>query len=373
MADNDEELDDMSMEELNALEEAVMQRDDGRRPATQTIPEMMIRLALTPAQAHKLRRDPTTCLVIKAPTADWVTPLARAGRRLGNWTFVHAVSEAPRKYARPDTVADQTVTYLADGRRVLGVTHDLGHLPTAMVASADILLAIDPPDDEILRQAIKMATGRMPRSMPAGISQGLDFGEICGAIRTGSSAKACVERLIAAGKSKAKTDPGLAAVPDLQALYGYGPAMDWAQALITDLDAWRAGTLDFSAIERTVVLASEPGLGKTTFARSLAKSAGIPFFPTSVSQWFSNSPGYLDSIIKQIDELFATAAAVAPACIFLDEVEGIPSRSNSDRNSSWWIPVVGHILSRITERVISIDLFGPIGPDTPVKLTRVRS
>lgn len=347
MADNDEELDDMSMEELNALEEAIMRRDDDRRPATQTIPEMMIRLALTPAQAHKLRRDPTTCMLIKAPTADWVAPLARAGKRLGTWQFVHAVSDAPRRYSRPDTVADQAVANLADGRRVLGVTHDLTYLPVAMVASADILLSIDQPDDEILRQAIKMATGRMPRSMPVGISLGLDFGEICGAIRTGSSAKACVDRLIAAGKSKTKTDPGLAAVPDLQALYGYGPAMDWAQALITDLDAWRAGKLDFSAIERTVVLASEPGLGKTTFARSLAKSAGIPFFPTSVSQWFANSPGYLDSVIKQIDELFAAAAAVAPACIFLDEIEQIPSRSNPDRNASWWIPVVGHMLLKL--------------------------
>lgn len=32
----------------------------------------------------------------------------------------------------------------------------------------------------------------------------------------------------------------------------------------------------------------------------------------------------------------------------------------------------GDILSRITERLIAIDLFEPIGPDTPVKLTRAR-
>ncbi|WP_350151185.1 AAA family ATPase [Devosia sp. RR2S18] len=54
-------------------------------------------------------------------------------------------------------------------------------------------------------------------------------------------------------------------------------------------------------------------------SRSLAKSAGIPLFSTSVSAWFANEPGYLDSAIKQIDQVFAEAAAVAPALLFIDE------------------------------------------------------
>ncbi|MVS98871.1 AAA family ATPase [Devosia marina] len=347
MADNDEELDDMSMEELNALEEAIIQRDDDRRSATHTIPELMVQKGLSPAQAKVLRRDYRICVVIQAPSSDWVAPLARACRRMGEWRYIHSVNEAPRRTISQDTITDQLTTYLSDGHRILAISHNLDYLPTSIVASADIVLKLGPPDDHIVREAIKAATRRTPRDMPDGIAQGLNYGEICGAIRTGSSAKRCVERLVAARNAVSKPASGLSDVPALENLHGYGKAMDWAQALITDLDAWRAGKLDFSAIERTVVLASEPGLGKTTFARSLAKSAGVPFFPTSVSQWFSNSPGYLDSIIKQIDELFATAAAVAPACIFLDEIESLPSRSSNDRHSSWWTPVVGHMLLKL--------------------------
>jgi len=216
----------------------------------------MIRQALSPEQALKLRRDRTTSVIIRAPSADWVAPLSKAANRLGGWKFVHHTSEPPRKTVRPDVVADQLVFALAIGGRILGVSQNLDYLPTAMVASADILLKIEAPDDDILRQAIKMTTGRMPRTMPAGVAQGLDYGEVCGAIRSGSSAKACVDRLIAARQAKSKTSPDLADVPALEHLHGYGAAMDWAQALVADIDAWRAGKLHFSAIERTVVLAS---------------------------------------------------------------------------------------------------------------------
>jgi ATP-dependent Zn proteases len=348
MADNDD-YDDISVEEMNAIDAEVMQSKSSHRPATHTLPELMIRLVLMPAHVARLRRDRSTSMVIQAPSAEWVDPLMRAAKRLGEWKFAHAASEPPRKSNHgTNTISDQAVSVMANGGRIIGVSQNLDYLPKSMTASADICIKIDHPDDELLRQAIKMATGRYPRSMPSGISQGLDYSDICGAIRTGSTAKACVERLVAASQAMSKVAPGLEDVPFVEELFGYGEELEgWAKALISDLNAWRAGKLDFSAIQRTAVLASEPGLGKTTFARSLAKSAALPFFPTSVSQWFANSPGYLDSIIKQIDELFAAAAAVAPALIFLDEVEGIPSRANTDRHSSWWIPVVGHMLLKL--------------------------
>lgn len=346
MADNDD-YEDMPLDEVATAETTVMSGTTSRRAATHSVPDMMIRLALTPEQEQKLRRDKTTTMVIKAPSLNWVGPLYRAGKALGDWKFSHSSLEAPRKSHHGDPATEQAIYAMSGGGRILGVSHNLDYLPKAMVASADIVLEIAPPDNEIVINAIKFATGRTPRSMPAQVSQGLDYGEVCGAIRVGSSAKACVERLIAAKKSKSKVTTKLPDVPPLAALHGYGAAMDWAQGLLSDLEAWREGKLDFSAIERTAVLASAPGLGKTTFARSLAQSAGLPFFPTSVSAWFSNSPGYLDSVIKQIDQVFAEAIAVAPAIIFLDEIEALPSRTTNDRNSSWWIPVVGHMLLKL--------------------------
>lgn len=347
MADNDDYEDDFYPEGMETDAE-VTSRKSSHRPPTDTLPELMIRLALMPAHVARLKRDRTTSMIIEAPSAEWVQPLLRAAKRLGEWQFAHSASEPPRKSMNGMTTSDQAVFVMANGGRIIGVTQNLDYLPKAMIASADIRLKIDHPDEVLIRHAIRMATGRSPRTFPPGLTNGLDFSEICGAIRTGSSAKACVERLIAASEGKSQAGPGLEDVPPVEELVGYGEELEgWAKALISDLNAWRAGRLDFSAIQRTAVLASEPGLGKTTFVRSLAKSAGLPFFPTSVSQWFANSPGYLDSIIKQIDQAFAEAAAVAPAILFLDEIETIPNRATLDHRADWWVPVVAHMLLKL--------------------------
>lgn len=356
MADNDD-FDDMSMEELNALELVVREQKTPQRAATHSLPDLMIRSALTAEQMMKLRRDRTACLIIEAPSSEWVQPLLSSAKRFFDWKFAHAAAEPPRKIARGDVAGEQAVFAMAGGGRILGVSQNLSYLPKAMTSSPDIVLKIEQPGDDLVREAIKLATGRSPRSMPNNVIRGLDYSEICGAIRTGSSAKACVDRLVTASKAKSIADPGLQDVPYMEDLHGYGQELEgWGKALIADLQAWRAGTLDFSAIDRTVVLASPPGLGKTTFARSLAKSAGVPFFATSVSTWFANGSGYLDSVIKQIDQVFAEAAEVGPAVLLIDELDGVPSRAglSADRSASWWTPVVGHILLKLDSAVSSI-------------------
>jgi len=356
MADN-EEYDDISVDEMNAIDAEVLGGNSPNPSATYNLAYLMIRSALTPAHIKQLRNDRTTCMIIEAPSSQWVTPLENAAKRLGQWKFVHSSKEAPRKSGHSEFSGDQATLALAAGGRVLGVSQNpTVYLPKSMTSSSDIFLKIDTPSNDVIRDVIKRATGRTPRTMPPGIATGLDYPEICAAIRVGSSAKACIERLVAASRSKSQVDPGLADVPPFEALHGYGvETMAWGTALISDLQAWREGKLEFSDIERTVVLASPPGLGKTTLARSLAKSAGIPLIATSVSSWFANSPGYLDSIIKQIDQVFADAAAVAPAILFLDEIEGIPNRATLSDRGDWWLPVIGHILLKLDSSISTVS------------------
>lgn len=344
MADNDDFDQDDYPGEVTTSVPPTLSTEPDHRPATHVLPELMIRSAFTPEQVTKLRRDRTTCVIIQAPSAGWVEALLRGGKLLGEWKFAHSATEPSRKSSR-DPAAEQAMFAMSQGGgRIIGVSQNLSYLPPAMLASADIALKISDPDDDMIRTAIKAATGRLPRSMPKDVASGLTYAEICGAIRMGSSAKACVDRLQAASQSKKTLDPILSDVPRLEDMHGYGDAMVWGKSLLADLAAWREGKIDFSVIQRTVVLASAPGLGKSTFARALAKSAGIPFVPTSVGSWFANGAGYLDSVIKQIDAVFTEAASKAPALLFLDECEGIPSRANLDRNASWWTPVVGHLL-----------------------------
>lgn len=350
MADNDnDEYNDHVLEQLEALETSLV-RPRQTRLATRVLPELMLNKAMTLKQQLQASRDTTISVVIEAPSRAWVEPLATAAKRLGSWKFVLTCTEPEKARYRNELPSDQAIQTLAAGGRTLGISQaPHAYLPPALVASADLYLVIKNPDDELIRAAIKLVTGRQPRSMPEGIADGLDYADICAALRLGSSAKACVERLAAAAQAKTASDPNLADVPELEKLNGYGPAMSWAQGVVADLAAWRRGELDFSAIERSVVLASPPGMGKSTLIRSLAKTARIPLIATSMSEWFANGPGYLDSVIKQIDQTFAQAAAVAPSIVFIDECEGIPNRGNldGDRSAAWWMPVVGHLLLKL--------------------------
>ena len=57
-----------------------------------------------------------------------------------------------------------------------------------------------------------------------------------------------------------------------------------------------------------------------------------------MSGWFATGTGHLDSVIKQIDLVFPSAAAKGPAIVFLDEIEGIPNRATMSER----MPIIGH-------------------------------
>lgn len=354
MADNDD-FDDDDLPEIAEPEGSPY------TAATKTLPQLTFISALTPREETEVRTATTMSLVVVVPSQEWIEPMIRAVRALGQWNQVYAgPSKTQSKWLHENAIETATQA-LASGGRTLAVAKDLDRLPDVVVRAADLIVTIDGPSDFVIRQTIKAATGKFPRGMAHNVADRLNFPEICAAIRIGSTPKRCVERLIASAATQAVPDPSLASVPSIDQLHGYGEAMVWAEELRTDLNAWRRGEIDFSAIDRNVVLASEPGLGKSTFVRSLAKSLGIPLFATSVSQWFANSPGYLDSVIKQIDEVFSAAASAAPAVVFLDEIEAIPNRATIQGRGDWWIPVVGHILltldsaiSGVTSRLIVV-------------------
>jgi cell division protease FtsH len=320
------------------------------RTASELLPQALIENAIGMEGIARIQETKAFCLVVQAPSPDWVAPLHRYLKSAGKyWDFHHSKSAAPRARSPQEDVAiEQATRALTSGGRCLGVSHQLNYLPPAMVSAADMHLVLPPPNAKVVAAVIRAVTGRLPRKLEDQTIAALDFDEIASAIRSGSTAKACVDRLRAAAAKKVHHDKSIIDAPLLEDLHGYGKAKEWCEDLVADLEAWRRGEIPFTAISANVVLAGAPGVGKTTLMKSLARSAGVPLISTSVSAWFANSPGYLDSIIKQIDAVFAQARDAAPAILFLDELDAVPNRATiSPRGADWWLPVVTHLLTTL--------------------------
>jgi ATPase family associated with various cellular activities (AAA) len=129
----------------------------------------------------------------------------------------------------------------------------------------------------------------------------------------------------------------------IEALSGYGKAKDWALDLKADLDDYRATILTWSELSTKLLLSGPPGTGKTTFARALCNSLQVPLVVTSVSTWLQGS--HLNNVIDKMSKTFVEARAMAPAILFIDEIDGIGKRQPAEREySDYWNAVVNKLL-----------------------------
>ena len=73
-------------------------------------------------------------------------------------------------------------------------------------------------------------------------------------------------------------------------------------------------------IPRGVLLAGEPGTGKTLLARAVAGEAGVPFFSSSASEFVEAVVGVGAARVR---DTFKNAKAAAPAILFIDELDAV--------------------------------------------------
>jgi SpoVK/Ycf46/Vps4 family AAA+-type ATPase len=129
----------------------------------------------------------------------------------------------------------------------------------------------------------------------------------------------------------------------VETLSGYGRAKDWALDLKADLNDYRASILAWSEMSTKLLLSGPPGTGKTTFARALCNSLQIPLVVTSVSTWLQG--GHLNDVIDRMSKTFVEARAMAPAILFIDEIDGIGKRQPAEREyADYWNTVVNKAL-----------------------------
>ncbi|WP_440657753.1 AAA family ATPase [Ensifer adhaerens] len=111
----------------------------------------------------------------------------------------------------------------------------------------------------------------------------------------------------------------------VEKLAGYGAAGDWASDLVADLRHWRNGDVPWSDLDAGLLLSGPPGVGKTLFARSIAKSCGAAFVACSLAQW--QSRGHLGDMLAAMRATFHEAAGRTPCVLLIDEFDSIGDRT----------------------------------------------
>lgn len=215
------------------------------------------------------------------------------------------------------------------------------HLPRDLMRAAEHHLVLGDIDETVIALVIDAVTGRpLDRSIDPELVRAVDVSDLRLAVRRHLTPEECLQRLDTMVRNKGSFDHS---GPRLEDLSGYGVAKDWGLHLAADLAAYRRGDLDWASIDKGLLLDGPPGVGKTQYAKALARSAGVPLVATSVAEW--NAVNYLSGTLQAMRATFAQARKLAPAILFIDELDGISDRARLQGDYvEYWSQIVNLLL-----------------------------
>lgn len=314
-----------------------------RKDAESCIIDAALEFAISGDVRARVASSEIMVAVVNVPGAEWVRPVEqRLNRLLGNRWFTIARDGSNKSRDKATVGNGEVASAIAQERCVAGIAPLTSMLPSSLVAAADFTIEIGYPDAAVIARAVGDYVGEaahLAETLPGRV----DLSELVTAFRPGSSATQIFERIRrTAAPGTSSMEQGL---PSLEGAVEYGEARQWGLAAVSDFREYQAGRLSWGTIESSAIFFGAPGLGKTYFARILAQALGIPLIATSIADLFSTSAGYLDSVIKATNDVFAKAESAAPCLLFLDELDALPGRQNLDeRSGSWWTPVIANFL-----------------------------
>lgn len=228
----------------------------------------------------------------------------------------------------------------------------------AFIASAEGVVVLDPVDRAVLKGAFMSYVKRSPEPEDLDLIATLPLGLIDSVIAQDRSVARCVgiaKRLLAAIAAESldtATDAGNAAQvqttdgPRLEDMSGLGEVGEWGSDLVRDLGDYRAGAISWTDVDRGVLIAGPPGVGKTMFAGALARSCGVPIHVHSCARW--QARGHLGDLLKAMAAAFNEARKTAPCILFLDEMDAFGSRTDpGDQYAAYSRQVIDGLLEHL--------------------------
>lgn len=319
--------------------------DNPLRPdAAETLARLSLEAALTRSSRAALKRHPNVS-IIKVPHADYTGVLPKMLKRMQDAPVIKTVTEKLRQGGVYHRIGGDMLDVLREGRSLLFISQDPEEvLDEAVLAVADLTIALPAPNPAMLRQLINAVTGGRARNVTGQMAM-LPLKVITTAVRQELTAGQCVSNLQRAVDRQAK--PETSSVPVLSNLPLTASVQAWTNQIVLDLAGVKAGDL----LPKELVFATlegPPGTGKTLIAESLARTAGWAFVPSSVGTWFTNGDGALGGVAKNLKSFIDSVLASEPAIGFMDELDALPNRATMDnRGRDWWTPVINLFLTEI--------------------------
>ncbi|WP_025596098.1 AAA family ATPase [Agrobacterium tumefaciens] len=246
---------------------------------------------------------------------------------------------------KPQRIKDEFDDKCGKRQRAILITETTS-LPPVVTVAVDTFIDLEPINEDDLREACSQVLKLRMSAKQA--RQLLTFPPdlMFAALSRNITATNAIFRLKSVPTDVAEATPIRESPRRLEDLHGYGSAKEWGLQLSGDLEAWRSGRLKWSDVDRGLLLAGPPGVGKTIFARALAETCGVNFVATSVSQW--QAKGHLGDLLKAMRADFASAVDKAPSIILIDELDSIGDRSKfTGEYASYSVQVVNALLEAL--------------------------